>query len=144
MQPIDEVLLSGLAADVARDGGPVTTVNCLGMSLRGSVLLHDNCLPPGLCMRPASTSAVTSLTRCSLALLPTIGGTETEGKVVPAVVSPALKSGGAADVESSSLVSSGAADVLARPDTATTRVFLPRARGGAASSTAAGYSKFLV
>jgi hypothetical protein len=62
-------------------------------------------------MRPASTFAVTSLTRCSLALLPTLGGTETEGKVVPAVVSPALKSGGAADVESSSLVSSGATDV---------------------------------
>jgi hypothetical protein len=40
-----------------------------------------------------------------------MGGTETEGKVVHAVVSPALKSGGAADVESALLVSSGAADV---------------------------------
>jgi hypothetical protein len=61
------------------------------MSLRSSVLLHD--------------------TRCSLALLPTLGGKETEGKGAPAVVSPALKSGGAADVESSSLLSSAAADV---------------------------------
>ena len=40
-----------------------------------------------------------------------MGGAETVGKVVPAVVSPALVSSGAADVESSSFVSSGAADV---------------------------------
>ncbi len=84
------------------------------MSLRSSVLLHDTRLPPGFCMRPAPTFAVTSLTRCSLALLPTLGGKETEGKVVPAVVSPTLKSGGAADVESSSLISSDAADVDTR------------------------------
>ena len=72
----------GLAADVMRDGDPVSRAGSrhtepqqLGLAPRVRTRL-----PPGSCMRPAATSVATLRLHCSLVLLPTSRETATQSR----------------------------------------------------------------